>query len=91
MPKFEEFEQMVENEDGWTDWIIPNEFDGDAIIHSIACCDCGLTHDFEFKVISVKEEKIEKPGNYHIVFKARRNNETTAERREKIDFNLKPE
>lgn len=92
MPKFEEFEQMVEREenDGWTDWIIPTEIGEEFVEHSISCCHCGLVHDLQFKIINVKEgqEKIEKPGEYHVVFKARQNEELTKERREKLKDDL---
>jgi len=39
-------------------------------IHRIACCDCGLVHDFEFEV----------KGKY-VVIRATRNNKATAQRR----------
>jgi hypothetical protein len=38
--------------------------------HRIACCDCGLTHDFTFQI----------KGDY-LLIKATRNNRATAQRR----------
>lgn len=54
------------NKDGYTEWI-PT-----AKLHRIACCDCGLVHDFQFKKVG----KV-------IYFKARRNNQSTANKRKK--------
>lgn len=42
----------------WTEWIQPRRK-----YYYLRCCDCGLTHKMEFKLI--------KPRN-HIIFRAKR-------------------
>lgn len=54
--------------DGWTPWINPSV----PMQHKIACCDCGLIHDLEFRV-----------ENGAVQFRARRNERATAQRRRK--------
>ena len=49
-----------------------------AQIHRIACCDCGLVHDFVF---------ISEDGN-PIGIAAKRNNRATAQRRRKLKGKL---
>lgn len=58
--------QRIENDDGWTDWI-----KAVSRRHRIACCDCGLVHDLEFRA--------RKSGA--IEFRAARNHRATAARR----------
>jgi hypothetical protein len=56
------FNKLVANSDGWSDWQSP--------IHKgykLSCCDCGLVHDFEFRI----------RGKW-IEFRCRRNNLSTA-------------
>lgn len=43
-PSNRPFEQMVENEDGWSDWIHP--LPG----YRMQCCDCGLVHGLQFEI-----------------------------------------
>jgi hypothetical protein len=44
-----EFEQVVVDKDGWSEVL---EADLRNSPHfQIACCDCGLVHDYEFKVM----------------------------------------
>lgn len=64
------YERMVETEieeDGrrWTDWIHP--LPG----YKMACCDCGLVHDMQFRIADDGE----------INFRARRNNRSTGQMR----------
>ena len=54
--------------DGWTIWINPAV----PMEHKIVCCDCGLIHDIEFRVV---ENAVQ--------FRARRNERATAARRRK--------
>lgn len=62
MPRFR---VEVEGEDGWSDWIHP--FGG----YKMACCDCGLVHDLEFRLDEVNQ----------LNFRARRNVRSTAQMR----------
>ena len=48
--------------DGWSDWLRPI-----GRSYRMACCDCGLVHDLEFRVVASQPE-----------FRARRNNRSTA-------------
>jgi uncharacterized Zn finger protein len=62
------FRQEHANDDGWSDWIHP--LPG----YKMACCDCGLVHNFEVKIAD--------DGN--IIFRVSRNERSTAAmRREK--------
>jgi hypothetical protein len=40
------FEPVVENDDGWSNWIQPKH-DG----YLMQCCDCGLVHELQFRVV----------------------------------------
>lgn len=50
-------------DDGWSSWIRPIQPG-----YRISCCDCGLVHDFEFRVTD---------GN--VEFRARINERSTAQ------------
>jgi hypothetical protein len=78
---------ITQNNNGWSDWIKPI-MKG----YRIACCDCGLVHNMEFKVI--KEKKVIKRYSdgshsgefaevdnpkYQISLRAGRNNRATAQ------------
>lgn len=54
--------KMVERDDGWSDWVhpMPN--------YRMACCDCGLVHNLEFRI----------DGLNQLNFRARRNVRATA-------------
>jgi hypothetical protein len=55
-----EFEAMHGGEDGWTEWIHPLE------PYFMQCCDCGLVHEAEFRII---KDKIRKPdGTWDAVY-----------------------
>lgn len=83
MPKFK---REVEGENGWSRWVPPT-MKG----YRIACCDCGLVHNMEFRVVKIKRE--EKDGSYlfkelpdekyRVHFRAQRNNRSTANMRKK--------
>lgn len=67
--------------DGWSRWVSP-VMRG----YKMACCDCGLVHDMEFRAL--KKMKDEPNGTwaakplsqdaYRVEFKARRNARSTA-------------
>lgn len=59
------FRREQEGEDGWTDWISPRPG------YKLACCDCGLVHDMEFRVDDLGR----------VNFRARRNNRSTGQMR----------
>lgn len=78
-------EKMTEGANGWTEWRAPQMLD-----YRLVCCDCGLTHDFEFKVVAqTRRENNEgdfpsrnpDERNLRVVFRARRNRRATAARR----------
>lgn len=84
MPKYK---TLIEGEDGWTEWVMPNP-EG----YKIACCDCGLIHDLEFEAFKVIEDDEArnrvriKPLSrrlYGVRFRARRDMRATAQRRRK--------
>lgn len=75
---------IIENEDGWSDVLFP-EMNG----YRMACCDCGLIHDFKFYIYETTREtdsgfriidKIKKK-TYKVAFQARRNMRATAAHR----------
>lgn len=58
--------------------------------HRISCCDCGLSHDFEFLVVRTRVNKNGRtimvavaPRNLAIQFRVRRNERATAQIRRK--------
>lgn len=54
---------MVEQEDGWSEWIHP--LPG----YRFSCCDCGLVHNMEFRIDDLGR----------INFRASRNNRATGQ------------
>lgn len=83
MPKF-----LIEKEtdSGWSRWVPP--------LHKgyrMACCDCGLVHNMEFKVVHVTKTmkdgswtyKDAKDKKLRVMFRAQRNNRSTAALRRK--------
>lgn len=58
----------VEGEDGFSRWIEPAS-DG----YKIACCDCGLVHTFQFRVVEDIEPRVQ--------FRASRNARSTGQMR----------
>jgi hypothetical protein len=45
MSKKKTYPDVVIGKDGWSEWLVPNPN------FQIACCDCNLVHDYEFKVL----------------------------------------
>jgi hypothetical protein len=69
-----EFEVMEPGPDGWTEWASPVPG------YQMKCCDCGLTHVAEFRVVKIvvrhddgtwEAEWIDDP-NYRVQFRMRR-------------------
>jgi hypothetical protein len=60
----------VENEGDWSEWVNP-----DPEQYFMKCCDCGLVHEMQFKVVKYSEgdecEPFNDP-NVQVVFRARR-------------------
>jgi hypothetical protein len=78
--------KMVERDDGWCDWAAP--IPG----YRMMCCDCGLVHVMEFKV--VQQTGPEGKGGWwpartprskglRVLFRAKRDNRATAARRKR--------
>lgn len=86
MPRFR---NEFADETGWSRIINPRM--GDDGLYRLGCCDCGLIHDVEFKVVritlknddgSYEYENVESP-EYKVHFRVRRNNRSTAQIRRK--------
>ena len=68
----------------FSDWIQP-----DMTNYKMACCDCGLVHDMEFKVVEVVKDlgngfkELKEVGNSKLIvhFRAKRNNRSTGQLR----------
>lgn len=56
------FRQETAGPDGWSEWIRPLEG------YKLACCDCGLVHDVEFRLAD----------DNTLNFRMKRNNRSTA-------------
>ena len=61
MSRFKKHE--VENITDWTEWIYPHRTK-----YKLACCDCGLIHEMDFKIVKNR-----------VQFRARRNNRATGQ------------
>jgi hypothetical protein len=59
------YRQQHEIEEGWTEWVHP--LPG----YKMACCDCGLVHNLEFRIDAIGQ----------INFRAKRNARSTAQMR----------
>lgn len=84
------FKKIEAQSDGWSDWELP-EMNG----YRMACCDCGLVHDIDFKVVKATPDgsggfNCEDVEGYRVLMRARRNNRSTAQirRHERDDTNL---
>lgn len=87
MPKYPVIQENEET--GWSDWLQPMMKS-----YKMACCDCGLVHELEFKVIKQRKvlkrfkdgttlssfEEIE-DKKYQISMRARRHTRATAQHR----------
>ena len=69
----------------FSEWMFPGRS------HKMACCDCGLVHDMQFRAVKVLGKGstaaalryTAMPKGHAVVFRARRNEKaTTAKRRE---------
>lgn len=88
------FTQAVENEDGWTDFIEPQDLEN----YKIACCDCGLVHKLQIVIAVVERDGRKRnyiPLNSHnrlgkktltVLLRASRDNRATGQRRRKIKY-----
>lgn len=62
------FRVEPERDDGWSDWIHP--LPG----YRMACCDCGLVHDMQFRMDDLGQ----------VNFRARRNTRSTGQLRRQM-------
>lgn len=77
MPSFKKINALPGSE--WTGWVSPKG------IYKMACCDCGLVHDLEFKVAEILSQKKNgwwegrdaEPGKFKTLFRVRRNDKAT--------------
>jgi len=78
------FHVEQETEGGWSRWVPP-----EMKAYKMACCDCALVHDMEFKVVKVTKtmkdgtwlyEEV-KGKRYRVMFRARRNPRSTGQLR----------
>lgn len=75
------YRQEIETATGWTDWIRPAQGG-----YMIACCDCGLVHELQFKAVKRAPFRDGKTVQFETVradaiFRARRKPRLTAQRR----------
>jgi hypothetical protein len=75
------YRREYEVENGWSRWV-PPVMRG----YKMSCCDCGLVHDMNFRVVRVIKRKrngikvVEPAGaGFEVIFKARRNRRATAQ------------
>lgn len=82
MPKYE---QVMQNGDDFSDWRTPRMTE-----YKLACCDCGLVHDMEFRVMEVVEDHgrgwktVQEPDDdkdFVVQFRAKRNERSTGQNR----------
>lgn len=81
MARFKKIKAITE--DGWSDWQAPVQG------YRLACCDCGLSHNVEFKILKAGKTNSkgfwgaeELPwGEYRILMRAKRNNRSTGQLR----------
>lgn len=85
------YKRHAEAENGWTNWVVPKMKD-----YKMACCDCGLVHNLDFKIGKIiKRGKKFKNGSENlaiedvedldltVILRARRNNRATGQIRRK--------
>jgi hypothetical protein len=83
VPKIKK-EKAINN--GWSRWIPPSPKR-----YKTMCCDCGLVHDIEFKVIKIikelpsglREKEDVDNKNIRVMFRVKRNNRSTGQARRK--------
>jgi hypothetical protein len=80
-------ERIFEEKNGWSKWISPTL--SMARPYHLSCCDCGLVHDLQFRVLKVTWRGKggawmgERKAGMKIHFRARRNKRATAQVRRK--------
>ena len=79
------FEKVVEIGGNFSEWRQPQRTD-----YKLGCCDCGLVHDFEFRVVRVIKDlgrgekviqEIDDQEQYAVQFRAKRNTRSTGQMR----------
>lgn len=88
MAKYHQVIEKPEN-GGWSDWQAPKPSS-----YKMACCDCGLVHDVQFRVGIATSNKNSKgffsfdrlptglkKGMYRVLMRAKRNKRATAQMR----------
>lgn len=79
------FKKIEANEDGWSDWELPIMEE-----YKMACCDCGLVHDVDFKIVWTAEDENGDVTILHhriigakqrVMIRAKRNNRSTGQMR----------
>lgn len=77
--------KVQEGENGWSEWIAPKHKR-----YRMGCCDCGLVHDMQFKIVRVTSTRtngtwlyVPAKGKFRVMFRATRNNRSTAGLRRK--------
>ena len=72
-----EYPPQHANADGWTDWISPTDID----MYGLQCCDCGLKHEVQFRVMRNKAytdgvhwfaDPVPAEEGYRVAFRMRR-------------------
>jgi len=58
------------------EWIRPHPQEG----HKMACCDCGLVHTFDFRVVTIDDGK---GAKQYAVYRAVRDKRATSARRKR--------
>ncbi|HET7321161.1 MAG TPA: hypothetical protein VFI96_01620 [Longimicrobiaceae bacterium] len=73
MPRFK---QEVDRGDGWCEWVYP-------IMHGykMACCDCGLVHNMNFRVVRGSDGEVLDDEEYRVEFQVSRNARSTGQLR----------
>ena len=68
-----EFTTLYSRYDGWTDWQMPVRH------YRMGCCDCGLVHDVEFRVVKIRDRKTValNPAGYRVQFRVSRDSPHT--------------
>lgn len=74
MARFKKYKAV--HPDGWSVWVYPIHGHGDRN-YKLACCDCSLVHDVQFRTIK------EKSGRFSVTFRVRRNARSTSAMRRK--------
>ncbi len=67
--------------EGWSRWVAPIQG------YRMACCDCGLVHDMEFRTVKIIEENEDGTWQaddldfktYRVLMRLRRNNRSTGQ------------